>query len=109
MPAWMNTRNTPGLTQTAGKEDKTAWTFLTPEVSELLMHKWTCLATEFLPIGEQEVKALKVMCSNSENGCSWMGEPWSLDNHLITCLLHCPNKHMKNKKDRSIMLFYVAT
>ena len=45
--------------------------------------------------GEQEIKALKVKCNNDENGCGWIGELQSLDNHLTTCgyaLLRCTNK-----------------
>ena len=48
----------------------------------------------FFLTGEQEIKALKVKCSNGENGCSWMGELQSLENHLTTCeyaLLRCTN------------------
>ena len=59
------------------------------------------LSSVLLPIGEQEIKSLKVLCRNSENGCGWVGELRSLDNHLTTCeytLLHCPNKCMENKK-----------
>ena len=61
---------------------------------------------EFLPIGEQEIKALKVKCNNSENGCSWVGELRSLDDHLTTCeyaLLNCPNKCVKNKKEVHVL------
>ena len=41
------------------------------------------------------------MCSNSENGCGWVGELRSLDNHFKTCeytLLSCPNECTNNKK-----------
>ena len=50
-------------------------------------------------IGEQEIKALKVKCNNSENGCGWVAELGSLDNHLTTCgyaLLRCTNQCMEN-------------
>ena len=53
------------------------------------------------PIGEQEIKSLNVKCNNCENGCGWLGELRSLDNHLKTCgyaLLRCPNECTKNKK-----------
>ena len=38
---------------------------------------------------------LKVKCNNVKNGCGWIGELRSLDNHLTTCgyaLLRCTNK-----------------
>ena len=57
-------------------------------------------------VGEQEVKSLKVMCSNSENGCGWVGELRSLDDHLTTCeyaLLHCPNKCMEKKRKKCVL------
>jgi len=41
------------------------------------------------------------MCNNCENGCGWVGELQSLENHLKTCgyaLLHCLNKCMNNKE-----------
>ena len=63
-----------------------------------LLHQ-TFLCTS--PIGEQEIKSLKVMCRNSENGCGWVGELQSLDNHLTMCeylLLRCTNKCMENTK-----------
>ena len=44
--------------------------------------------------GEQEIRALKVKCNNDANGCDWVGELRSLDNHLTTCeyaLLRCTN------------------
>jgi len=47
------------------------------------------------------------MCSNSENGCGWVGELRSLDNHLTMCkytLLRCPNKCvMENNKQVRIL------
>ena len=59
------------------------------------------LSSVLLPIGEQEIKSLEVLCRNSENGCGWVGELRSLNNHLTVCeytLLHCPNKCMENNK-----------
>ena len=41
------------------------------------------------------------MCNNTENGCGWMGELRSLDDHLTTCgytLLHCTNQCMEDEK-----------
>ena len=64
-----------------------------------VLHNFLCI---FFPIGEQEIKALKVKCNNSENGCDWVGELRSLDDHLTTCgytLLRCPNKCMENNKE----------
>ena len=46
------------------------------------------------------------MCSNSENGCRWVGELRSLDDHLTTCgyaLLSCPNKCMENNEEVRIL------
>ena len=57
------------------------------------------LSIAFLVTGEQEINALKVRCNNDENGCDWMGELRSLDNHLTTCeyaLLPCTNKCTNN-------------
>ena len=36
-------------------------------------------------IGSQEVKALKLVCENLENGCGWIGELRSLEEHLSKC------------------------
>ena len=66
---------------------------------------------DFLPeflsiIGEQEVKSLKVKCNNCENGCGWVGELRSLDDHLTTCeyaLLRCTNECMENKKEVHVL------
>ena len=52
--------------------------------------------------GEQEIKALQVMCNNDENGCGWTGELRSLDNHLTTCgyaLLRCTNNCTNNMRE----------
>jgi len=52
-----------------------------------------------LPLGEQEINALKVKCNYDANGCDWAGELQSLDNHLATCeyaLLRCTNKCTNN-------------
>ena len=73
--------------------------------SELLVHKMTCILN-FHPIGEQEIKALKVICSNTENGCGWVGELRSLDDHLTTCayaLLCCPNKCMEDNEEVHVL------
>ena len=106
-PVWMNTRNAPPSAQTAGKGDRT---FLTPEASELQLFNYND-RWSFFSIGEQEIKSLKVMCSNYENGCGWVGELQSLDNHLTMCeytLLHCPKKCMmeSNKKVRRVQDVY---
>ena len=63
------------------------------------------LHAKFLPVGEQEIKSLKVMCSNSENGCGWAGELRTLDDHLTTCayaLLRCTNECMENGSEVKI-------
>ena len=42
------------------------------------------------------------MCSNTENGCGWVGELRSLDYHLTTCgyaLLRCTNQCMEDEKE----------
>ena len=60
----------------------------------------------FLLAGEQEIKALQVMCSNDENGCGWTGELRSLDNHLTTCgyaLLPCANKCTNNMREAYVL------
>ena len=54
------------------------------------------------PIGDREIKSLKVVCSNSESGCDWVGELRSLDDHLTTCgyaLLRCTNECMENDEE----------
>ena len=46
------------------------------------------------------------MCSNTENGCGWVGELRSLDYHLTTCgyvLLRCTNQCMKGEKEVRIL------
>ena len=46
------------------------------------------------------------MCSNSENGCGWVGELRSLENHLKNCeyvLICCTNKCMENDKEVRIL------
>ena len=43
-----------------------------------------------------------MMCSNTENGCDWVGELRSLDDHLTTCgyaLLRCTNQCMDNTEE----------
>ena len=46
------------------------------------------------------------MCSNTDNGCGWVGELRSLDNHLTTCeyaLLRCRNECMENNEEVRIL------
>ena len=63
-----------------------------------LSYLTTHIPPKFLPpyVGEQEIKSLRVMCSNSENGCGWVGELRFLDDHVTTCMyaliLSCPNE-----------------
>ena len=64
---------------------------------------WTISTDVLFPCtGEQEIKALKVKCNN-RNGCAWVGELRSLDDHLTTwcgyVLLRCTNECMENKKE----------
>ena len=45
--------------------------------------------------GERDIKALKVKCDNLDNGCQWVGELRSLEEHVQNCdytLLPCTNK-----------------
>ena len=47
-----------------------------------------------------------MICSNTENGCRWMGELRSLDYHLTTCgyaLLCCTNQCMVDEKEVKIL------
>ena len=65
---------------------------------------WTISTDVLSPCtGEWEIKALKVKCNNYRNGCAWVGELQSLDDHLTTwcgyVLLRCTNKCMENKKE----------
>ena len=51
------------------------------------------------------------MCSNCGNGCRWVGELRSLDNHLITCayaLLSCPNECMENNEEVKLLHYKLA-
>ena len=51
--------------------------------------------------GAQEVKSLRVRCDNLDNGCRWVGELRSLQEHLLTCgyaRLPCTNQ-CKNGTD----------
>ena len=51
--------------------------------------------------GERDILSLKAVCDNTSNGCEWVGELRSLDEHLASCgftLLPCPNEcHNKSK------------
>ena len=52
-------------------------------------------------IGEQDILSLTVKCDNTLNGCEWIGELRSLENHLTICgftLLPCPNECKDGKK-----------
>ena len=49
----------------------------------------------FLCLGARHTQALKVKCDNLDNGCQWVGELCSLQEHLLTCgyaLLPCTNQ-----------------
>ena len=52
-------------------------------------------------IGERHILSLNVKCDNTDNGCEWIGELHSLENHLTTCgftLLPCPNECKKDNE-----------
>ena len=56
---------------------------------------------KFHTTGKQDILSLKALCDNSSNGCEWVGELRSLDEHLWGCeftLLPCPNDCSKNNK-----------
>ena len=47
-----------------------------------------------------------MMCSNCENGCSWVGELRFLDDHLTTCgytVLRCTNQCMENNNEVHVL------
>ena len=51
--------------------------------------------------GERDIKALKVKCDNLDNGCQWVGELRSLEEHVLNCvytLLPCTNECTKQKE-----------
>ena len=51
--------------------------------------------------GERDIKALKVNCDNLDNGCQWVGELCSLEEHVQNCeytLLPCTNECTKQKE-----------
>ena len=48
-----------------------------------------------IPSGDRNIMELKVKCDNADNGCEWIGELHSLDQHLSDCdytFLSCPNE-----------------
>ena len=48
-----------------------------------------------MQLGDRNIKEMKVKCDNTDNGCEWIGELRSLDQHLIVCdytFLSCPNE-----------------
>ena len=49
-------------------------------------------------LGERDIKALKVNCDNLDNGCQWVGELCSLQEHVQKCQVLCPNKCENNNK-----------
>ena len=73
-----------------------------------LVIRWVHFRLHMKKTHEQEIKAFKVTCTNSDNGCGWVGELRSLDYHLTTCgyaLLCCPNKHMYMKNKKEVLCF----
>ena len=57
----------------------------------------------YIHLGAQEVKALKIKCENFDNGCQWVGELRSLVDHKAECdyvLVPCPNECGSNKLQR---------
>ena len=65
-----------------------------------------CLVTNYnnifyYTIGERHILSLKVKCDNMPNGCEWIEELRSLENHLTNCgftLLPCPNECKKDNE-----------
>ena len=58
--------------------------------------------------GRREIKALPVMCANSERGCQWTGTVGTLDHHIASCqfvLVPCPNKCEEDKGAGELLLF----
>ena len=50
-------------------------------------------------LGARNIRALKVKCSNLDNGCQWTGELGELETHLQSCdyaLLPCTNECKNN-------------
>ena len=82
-----------------------------PDTRGELMERHATYLTIFLylispPIGDREIKSLKVVCSNGESGCGWVGELRSLNKHLTTCeyaLLRCTNKCMANNEEVHVL------
>ena len=70
-----------------------------------------------LHAGERNILSLHVKCDNTADGCQWIGELRSLEEHLTNCdfaLLPCPNqckdgdkihklmrKHIENHKNKA--------
>ena len=55
----------------------------------------------FICLGARHTQALRVKCDNLDNGCQWVGELRSLQEHLLTCgyaLLPCTHQ-CKNGTD----------
>ena len=74
---------------------------VTSDLQSIKLYLQFCNQILYFHVGEQEIKSLKVICRNSDNGCDWEGELQSLDDHLTTCeytLLRCPNRCVRKKK-----------
>ena len=63
--------------------------------------------------GDRNIKALRVKCSYSDDGCEWTGEVLHAENHIAQCKfrrIRCPNLcSKKNGDDTMILLKDVQT
>ena len=60
----------------------------------------------------EDIRVLKVKCNNLENGCQWVGELRSLDQHILKCdytPLTCTNKCKVNGKIVTVLRKDLAT
>ena len=56
--------------------------------------------------GERNIQALNIRCDNDKNGCQWIGQLCSLDDHLSTCgfvFVNCPNGCMQQQSDKEVL------
>ena len=84
---------TPTLVQTAGMNSHS--TSKTPKVSTKRLRENYVATVILVHVGKNEIKALKVKCSNIERNCQWEGTVGTLEAHVATCeftLLPCPKE-----------------
>jgi TNF receptor-associated factor 4 len=86
---WRNTRK---IQLSVPSVEKISTVLLIKEVSTI----WKRIVHNYHnTTGERDILSLKARCDNTANGCEWVGELRSLDEHLASCgftLLSCPNK-----------------